>query len=208
MSASVTRRSMIKAGAVVAAAFPLPGAGWAQTWPSRAISMVCAHPAGGLPDLFARAFGDYISRMVGQPVVVQNNPGAGGSLAMQAIVTASPDGHTLMLSIAATIWKSQVLYKNLPRSEGVGIVPVACIPAGNMGYICAVGPAGIPRVIVDRLSALMVEASNTTGLRKLREGLGADERVLGHEEFKKLCAEQGPIWISSIQGLRLTLQRA
>ena len=63
---------------------------WAQAWPSKPIKIVVGYPAGGLTDLFARAYGEYISQQVGQPVVVENKPGAGGSVGAQAVKAARP----------------------------------------------------------------------------------------------------------------------
>ena len=80
MSSKVTRRTVIKTGIASAAAMPFIGSAWAQAWPSKPIKIVVGYPAGGLTDLFARAYGEYISQKVGQPVVVENKPGAGGSI--------------------------------------------------------------------------------------------------------------------------------
>jgi hypothetical protein len=82
MSRSVTRRTFVKSGIATTAALPFTGArAWAQAWPSRPIKIVCSSFAGGLMDLLARAYGDYLSRKLGQPVVVENKPGAGGAVA-------------------------------------------------------------------------------------------------------------------------------
>ena len=85
MSLQLSRRQMLRSGLVSAAALPFARLAWAQAWPSKPIKIVCGYPAGGLTDLFARAYGDYISQKVGQPVVVENKPGAGGTIAAQAV---------------------------------------------------------------------------------------------------------------------------
>src|SRR6185503_18169774 len=113
MSLKLSRRHFIAAG-TAAAAMPClaPGAS-AQgtsaqgtsaqgTWPSRNIRMVCSYPAGGQTDLLARAFGDYISRQVGQTVVVENKAGASGSIGAAEVARAAPDGHTILCSISTT----------------------------------------------------------------------------------------------------------
>ena len=78
---------------------------------------------------------------------------------------------------------------------------------GEICVLCNQGPV-IKRnqEIVERLSGLIVEGSKTERLQKLLDTFGIDETPLGHEEFKKLYAEGGPIWISSIQGLGLTTE--
>jgi tripartite-type tricarboxylate transporter receptor subunit TctC len=67
----------------------------AQSFPTRAITLYCAFPAGGPTDQVFRAFGEAASRTLGQSVVVENKPGAGGTLAALAMRTARPDGYTL-----------------------------------------------------------------------------------------------------------------
>jgi tripartite-type tricarboxylate transporter receptor subunit TctC len=72
------------------------------------------------------------------------------------------------------------------------------------GYICAVGPTGIPPEIVQRLSDLMVEGGKSERVQKLLDTFGVDEAAFGHQDFRKLYDEENPIWISLVQGLGLT----
>ena len=72
------------------------------------------------------------------------------------------------------------------------------------GYICAVGPIGVSQEIVERLSALIVEGGKSERIQKILDTFGIDETPLGHDEFKKLYAEEGPIWIASVKSLGLT----
>ena len=78
-------------GLAVSGAFPAK----AQSFPSRPIALYCAFPAGGPTDQVFRAFGEAASKTLGQPVVVENKPGAGGTLAALAMRNARPDGYTL-----------------------------------------------------------------------------------------------------------------
>ncbi len=80
-SSRISRRTLIKTGASTAAVLPFGAPALAQAWPSKPIRIVVTIPPGGLTDLFARAYGDYVSQQVGQPVVVENRPGAGGTSA-------------------------------------------------------------------------------------------------------------------------------
>jgi len=111
MSVKSSRRQFI---ATAAAAMPYLARGaFAQgMWPSRAIRMVCSYPAGGQTDLLARAFGDYISKQVGQTVVVENKAGAAGSLGAAEVARAAPDGHTILCSISTTYIMNRVMLKN------------------------------------------------------------------------------------------------
>ena len=70
-------------------------AAWAQTFPVRPIKLVIAFPAGGPTDITMRQLADNASKILGQPVIIDNTPGAGGTLPAQALQTAQPDGYTL-----------------------------------------------------------------------------------------------------------------
>src|SRR5262245_31930245 len=70
----------------------------AQAYPTRPIRWVVPYPAGGSIDLIARLVGQFMSDRMGQPVVIENRPGGGTNIATQAVVTAPPDGYTLLFT--------------------------------------------------------------------------------------------------------------
>jgi len=132
----ITRRTFTRAGLATAAALPFVGArAWAQTWPSRPIKIVCGFPAGGIADLFARAYGEHLSRNLGQAVVVENKPGVGGALAAQAVKASPADGYTLLFAIATTMIMNRVLYKNLPYDPDKDFVLISTMSAGSLVYV-------------------------------------------------------------------------
>jgi tripartite-type tricarboxylate transporter receptor subunit TctC len=90
----------------------------------RPIRLVLGYPAGGSTDLLARIVGQWVSEKLGQPVVVENRPGAGTNLAAQAVATAAPDGYTLLFT-ASTYAINATLYETLPYNFLRDIVPVA-----------------------------------------------------------------------------------
>jgi tripartite-type tricarboxylate transporter receptor subunit TctC len=118
MSLKFNRRHFIAAGTTAAAMPYLARGACAQgtstqsTWPSRTIRMVCSYPAGGQTDLLGRAFGDTISKRVGQTVVVENKAGAAGSIGAADVARAAPDGHTVLCSISTTYIMNRVMLKN------------------------------------------------------------------------------------------------
>ena len=137
MLLQLSRRQMLRSGLMSAAALPFSGVALAQTWPSKPIKIVVSYPPGGLTDLFARAYGDYISQKVGQPVVVENKPGAGGSIGAQAVKTAPPDGYTLMFTITTTMVMNRVLYKALPYDADKELVLISSMSSGRLPFVAA-----------------------------------------------------------------------
>jgi tripartite-type tricarboxylate transporter receptor subunit TctC len=94
-SKSPSRRNALKALAVGAASLAAPA--WAA-WPDKPIKIIVTFPPGGASDIVARVMGEQLSRKLGQAVVVDNRPGAGGSVGGALVAQAAPDGYTLMLA--------------------------------------------------------------------------------------------------------------
>jgi tripartite-type tricarboxylate transporter receptor subunit TctC len=133
MSAKINRRHFIAAGtAAVATPFLARGASAQAAWPSRNIRMVCSYPAGGQTDLLARAFGDFISRQVGQNVVVENKAGASGSIGAAEVARAAPDGHTILCSISTTYVMNRVMMKNPGYDMDKDLTLVSVIPGAGL----------------------------------------------------------------------------
>jgi tripartite-type tricarboxylate transporter receptor subunit TctC len=112
-------------GAAALSALPaLPRPALAQAWPTRPLRWIIGYPAGGSTDLVARIMGQWLSERLGQPVVIENRPGAGTNLATQAVVNAPPDGYTLLLAVATNAINAS-LYEQLPFNFLRDIAPVA-----------------------------------------------------------------------------------
>jgi tripartite-type tricarboxylate transporter receptor subunit TctC len=133
MSAKINRRHFIAAGtAAVATPLLARGASAQAAWPSRNVRMVCSYPAGGQTDLLARAFGDFISRQVGQNVVVENKAGASGSIGAAEVARAAPDGHTILCSISTTYVMNRVMMKNPGYDMDKDLTLVSVIPGAGL----------------------------------------------------------------------------
>jgi tripartite-type tricarboxylate transporter receptor subunit TctC len=87
------RRPFLASGLATAATVAMPA--WAQSYPSRTIRYICPWPAGGATDQVMRVLAESASRLMGQSVVIENKPGAGGMLGANELVNAKPDGYTL-----------------------------------------------------------------------------------------------------------------
>ncbi len=92
----MTRRSLLlHAAAAASVALALPMAAQAQSFPTKPVKLVIAFPAGGPTDITMRALADNAAKALGQPVIVENKPGAGGTLPAQQLQTSQPDGYTI-----------------------------------------------------------------------------------------------------------------
>jgi tripartite-type tricarboxylate transporter receptor subunit TctC len=83
-----------------------------QAFPDRPIKFVVASPAGSPPDVMARLLSDKMAGILGQPVIVDNRPGAGGTIGAKSVLTAEPDGYTLLLGSTSTLLIAPATYKN------------------------------------------------------------------------------------------------
>jgi len=110
--------------ATLAAASPLARPALAQAWPTRPIRFIVPFNAGGTTDLIARIVGQRLSEHLGQQVIVENKPGGGTNIGVQAVVNAAPDGYTWLFTVA-TSTINPWLYKSLPFDFLRDIAPVA-----------------------------------------------------------------------------------
>jgi tripartite-type tricarboxylate transporter receptor subunit TctC len=323
------RRHVLRLGAVAAAA-ALPAPAIAQAaWPSKPIRIVCSYPPGGLTDIFARAYGEYISQKTGQPAIVENKAGAAGAIAAEQVKFAPADGYTLMWTNSTTMIQNKLLFKKLPYDPDKDFVLISWmntghlptilnkdVPAKNLaefadyargrkvsmatygagsyahvvvealnrhyglkmeavhyrgealmwqdvasgsvqggsgsyasassvlqtgsgrpiavptmvrmrklpdvptfyeqglteqafqvrGWVGAVGPAGMPEEIVQKLSDLMVECGKTERIQKIIDTFGIDEGARDRVYFRKVMDEEGPVWIGVIKSLNIEPQ--
>ena len=99
----------------------------AQTYPAKPVKIIAGFPPGGAADLLARVVGDKLSALLGQTFVVENRPGAGGTIGADAVAKAAPDGYTLLLGAAASQTIAPAIYKSLPYDAAKDFKPVALV---------------------------------------------------------------------------------
>ena len=97
----------------------------AQSWPSRPIRLVVPFPAGGATDLLARAIAQGLGNTLGQPLVVDNRAGAGGTLGSAEVAKAAADGHTLLIATSSTHAIAPHLNPNLAYNADIDFTPIA-----------------------------------------------------------------------------------
>jgi tripartite-type tricarboxylate transporter receptor subunit TctC len=108
----------------------LPSLAQAQTWPSAPIHMIVPFGAGGTADILARLIAERLREPLGQPVVVEDRPGAGGNIGAAAVAHATPDGYTILMSGSPTHSVGPHLFKKLSYDPMRDVPPVAMIAAG------------------------------------------------------------------------------
>jgi tripartite-type tricarboxylate transporter receptor subunit TctC len=117
-----------------------PGA--AQSYPSKPVKFVVPFAAGSATDTLARVTGQRMSTTLGQPVVIENLPGASGQIAAQAVQRAAPDGYSVLIATNTTHAANQSLFKTLSYDPVGGFEPVTKL--GDITLAFAVNPAKVP----------------------------------------------------------------
>jgi tripartite-type tricarboxylate transporter receptor subunit TctC len=118
-------RSILLAGLLLLS----PGLASAQSWPSKPIRIVVSSGAAGTADIIARMIGERLSPALGQPVVIENRPGAGGHLGAALVARAEGDGYTLLMSGSPTHSVGPHLFKRLAYEPMRDVPPVAMVAA-------------------------------------------------------------------------------
>jgi len=133
------------AAAAIAAAAPLalaqaPEAG--QKYPSRPIRFICPYVPGGAGDIFTRTIGQKLAESLGQPVVIDNRPGANGGIGTDIVAKAAPDGHTLLMGNSGPMTVNPVLYRKVPYDPLRDFAPIT--QGTSYMYALVVPPALLP----------------------------------------------------------------
>ncbi|HOM20580.1 MAG TPA: tripartite tricarboxylate transporter substrate binding protein [Ottowia sp.] len=109
-----THLGQLLATSLAMAASALPGAAWSAGYPERPITLVVPFTAGGPTDTIARIVAEDMTRTLGQPVIIENKPGASTIIGAQQVARAKPDGYTLLVATPGTLVTNQFLYKDIP----------------------------------------------------------------------------------------------
>jgi len=151
----------------------------AQSFPDRSITLVVPNPPGGLVDTSARLLSEPLTRVIGQPVIVDNKPGASGNIAYQFVANAKPDGYTLLISYSGYHVANPSLMDKLPWDPLKDFSPVALITIST--NVIAVHPS----VPVNNLKELIAYAKANPGkLNYASQGNGSVAHI-GTEIFKQ-----------------------
>lgn len=145
---TLSRRRLMAASALTLA---LPAAATAQAWPAKQIRMIAPYPPGGGVDTVTRAFSEKVAARIGQPIVVDNQPGAGATIGGAALARSAPDGHTFMVGSMVDYSIAPFFHQNLSFDMAKDFVPILEIANGTIGVL--VTPS-LPATSVQELVAL------------------------------------------------------
>jgi tripartite-type tricarboxylate transporter receptor subunit TctC len=165
--------------ALLAAACGLGGSASAQSFPTKPIRMVVGFAPGGPADVMARLIGQRISGTLGQSVVIDNRPGAGGTIGARVVAESDPDGHTLLLGNTSTLVISPLIYRNVGYDPVKGFAPIAML--GTTSNLLIVNP-GLGVTSVQELIALA--RARPGKLNYSSAGIGTPPHLIG-EMFKQ-----------------------
>ena len=180
MSSTITRRRLLSVAGAAAVLAVTPRRGAGRAYPTRPVRLVVPFAAGGPTDIVARLTGQWLSERLGQQFIIENRPGAGGTIGTEAVVRAAPDGYTL-LQVAAYNVVNAALYDNLSFSFARDITPVASMI--SVPLVMVVNPS-LPAKTVPEFIAYA--KANPGKINMASSGIGATPHVAG-ELFKMMA---------------------
>lgn len=183
--ASRRRRLAAAALAIGAASLLTVGPASAQEWPTKPIRIVVGFPAGSTTDQMARAIAEHMRGRLGQPVLVENRPGANGAIGVGEVARAPSDGYTILATNSSSITVNPQLYRKLPYSAD-SFTPLSMVTSAP--FILVVNPAGERTAQVSTVADLTALAKTNPG--KVTYGSGGPGN-LAHLTFSMLGNRAG-----------------
>ena len=136
--------------AILAAAFLVAGSALAQSYPNKPMRLVVPFGPGGSNDIVGRIIAQKLGEYIGQPVIVDNRPGAGGTVGTDVVVKSSPDGYTLLIGATSTIAANVGLYPKRGFDPVTSLTPIVQIAAGSfLMVVPASSPAKSVREFIE-----------------------------------------------------------
>ncbi|SIQ89728.1 tripartite tricarboxylate transporter substrate binding protein [Pseudacidovorax sp. RU35E] len=178
----MNKRHFLGTGAALALGAALPSLAFGQEpWPSRSVRLVVPFPPGGGTDIVARALGQKLAERLGQPVVIDNKPGASTIIGTDAVAKAAPDGYTLLLSGSTSYSVNAALRAKLPYDPVRDLAPIGIVARTPLVLVVA---ASAPWRTVDEL--VRAAKAKPQSIRYATFGSGSGPHLAG-ELFALAC---------------------
>jgi tripartite-type tricarboxylate transporter receptor subunit TctC len=168
------RRGFLRLAVCTAVSATAPYTAGAQSYPAQPVRVVVGYPAGNASDIIGRVAAQVLSERLGQQFIVENRPGASGTLATGVVAKAVPDGYTLLMEVVTANVMNSTLYPKLPYDFARDIAPVARL--GEAAYVMVVHP----KVPAETLSEFVAYAKAYPGkINMASQGGGSPTHVFG-----------------------------
>lgn len=145
---------------------------WAQAWPAKPVRLVVGYTAGGASDTVGRLIATELQAMNGQPFIVDNKPGVGGMLGMNAVAKSPPDGYTIGVAVSGTLVTGPHLQKNTPYDPLTAFQPVAMVAKAPMVLLAS------PTLPDPTVAAIVKQAREQPGSMMFASGAQAFELAM------------------------------
>jgi tripartite-type tricarboxylate transporter receptor subunit TctC len=150
----------IRAALAALACFAAASAAQAQGFPNKPVRLICPFPPGGAVDIASRAIAAEMSKTLGQPVTVENRPGAGGNVGGIEAARAAPDGYTVFMTTSGIQAINPVLYKKMPFDPNKDLAPVAALV--SLSNVLVVHPSVKANSVTDVLALVRANPGGMT----------------------------------------------
>ncbi len=167
---------MIRGLVIGLATLSLVAGAQAQTFPSRPVTIVSPYQAGGTSDIIARILAQKLSERFGQSVVIENRPGANGTIGVNQVVRADPDGHTLLAVASSALTLNPIFYKSLSYDVARDLAPIT--RTGQVSNVLVVNPS-VPAKDLKELVALAKQKPGE--LIYASQGVGSNGHLIAEQ---------------------------
>jgi tripartite-type tricarboxylate transporter receptor subunit TctC len=189
LPSSLRRRLVVLPAAIafagVAAFASLPSTASAQSWPERPIRYIVPYPPGGPLDLVARALAEKLDASLGQRVVVENKPGAGGNIGADLVAKAPPDGYAIVMGAVATHAINPYLYAKMPYDANADFAPITRI--ASVPNVLVMNPETATKLGVNSVADLIAYAKRHPGKLNYASGSNGSAGHLAGELLESMA---------------------
>jgi len=175
------KTSILARAAAAILALALPASALAQAWPAKPLKIIVPYSPGGTTDLLARLVGAELAKRLGQPVVVENKPGANGMIGSDLVAKAPPDGYTMGIASPGSHAANQSLYKDIPYDTVKSFTPVSLAVSAPMLLVAH------PSLGVSTVKELIAAAKAKPGTISYASGGSGSSQHLAMEYFKLMA---------------------